>query len=155
MKTHDFSADPKLLAVLNVQRSEHQWADLTDEQREPIEAGVSLAATICLTAIEHGAEAGFCANTDLENDGGAAFIAPNRSEEQKQALLETLARLTLKMRLNFYAYLEQLSPPPGTTDVLIISCTDSERIQQQVARLNALGCNVLFHRLEGGAPDER
>lgn len=151
VKTHDFSIDPKLMVVLNVQRSEHQWADLSDVEREPIERGISLAAGICASAITNGAEAGFCANTDLESDGGAAYLAPARSEGQKQELLTLMSRMTLKMKLNFYAYLEQLTPPEGTTNVLILSCVDSERIQAQVWRLRQLGYDVLFTQLEGGA----
>ncbi len=150
VKTHDYSIDPKLMVVLNVQRSEHQWADLSEGEQEPIEYGISLAASICIRAITDGAEAGFCANTDLESDSGAAFIEPRRSETQKQELLTLMSRMTLKMKLNFYAYLEKLSPPDGATNLIILSCVDSERIQAQVGRLESLGYNVLFIMLEGG-----
>ena len=153
VKTHDCSADPKMLVVLNVQLSEHQWDALDEKQLESIEMGVSIAASICLTAIDKGAEAGFCANTTLETDETPAFIAPARSEEQKRLILETLARLTLRMRLNFYAYLEAIEIPNGTTDMLVLSCVDSEKIETEIQKIRSRGINVMLHELKGGKND--
>lgn len=154
VKTYDYSADPRLLVVLNVQRSETQWADLTDEESAAIERGVALAASICLHAIERGAEAGFCANTDLETDHAPAFLTPARSEEQKRALLTLMARLTLRMRLNFHAYLDQLELPPGTTDVLVLSCFQTRRVADALARMSASGVKTLCYHLSGGRGDD-
>lgn len=153
VKTHDCSADPKMLVVLNVQLSEHQWDALSAEQLESIEKGVSAAASVCLFSIDHGAEAGFTANTSLETDNASVLVAPSRSEEQKRLILETLSRLTLKMRLNFYAYLEALEIPEGTTDMLVLSCFDSDRIEAELSKFRARGINVVLSLLEGGIKD--
>lgn len=155
VKTYDYSADPRLLVILNVQRSENQWADLSEAESEAIERGVSIAAGVCLAAIDRGAEAGFCANTDLETDGAAAFLAPARSEWQRRELLKLFARLTLRMRLNFYAFLDQLELPSGTTDVLVISCYQSRRIEDTLARMRLSGVKTLYYPLKGGRDDDR
>ncbi|MDD3410416.1 MAG: DUF58 domain-containing protein [Eubacteriales bacterium] len=152
VKTYDFSADPHLLVVLNVQRSENQWADLTEAESAAIEEGVSIAAALCLRAIDQGAEAGFAANTDLETDGAPALLAPARSEEQKRALLTLMARLTLRMRMNFYAYLDAL--PRGVTDVLVLSCYESRRVSEALERLRLSGVRVQLYRLRGGVKSD-
>lgn len=153
VKTYDCSADPRLLVVLNVQLSENQWADLIGDEIAAIERGISLAAAICLHSIDSGAEAGFCANTDLETDGAPAMLAPARSERQKTELLTLLSRLTLHMRQNFYAYLDSLTLPANTTDVLVLSCCPSKRIEDALARMRASGVQTLLYRLPGGRDD--
>jgi RNA polymerase sigma factor RpoD-like protein len=57
VKTHDFTADPRLMVLINGQKSESQWGDLMDYEQEPIEYAISLAATLCLDALRRGQEA--------------------------------------------------------------------------------------------------
>ena len=43
----DYTADPHLLVLLNVQRTVDQWGDLMDYEQQEIELAISYAATLC------------------------------------------------------------------------------------------------------------
>ncbi len=148
--TYDFSADPCLLVVLNVQRTEGQWADLSADELAVTEADVSLAASLCLAALNRGAEIGFAANTDtLAQEGQCVWLPPMRSQAQAEALLSLFARLTLRRAANFYTFLERLAPP-ADADILILSHYHSQRIDQAIAGLRAGGHQVMLQSLSGG-----
>lgn len=154
VNTFDFTADPSLLVVLNVQLAEHQWGELSEIQLEGVEWSVSLAQALCLQALEGGAKAGFAANTDTKQDEGACvFCAPQRSHEQADALLLLFARLTLRRVLNFYTFLERLDPP-ADADVLILSPYTSEHIESAMDALRARGHSIALQLLTGGAADD-
>lgn len=150
VKTCDASADPKMLVLLNVARSARQWADLGEQETQVIEDALSLAATVCLLAIDRGAAAGLAANTTLTDEGEEALLLPDRSTEQKDALLSLCARMTLKMHRTFPAFLAQLTLPPGVEDVLILTCYEDEAITAQAERFREQGARVVCHLLEGG-----
>ncbi len=65
VKTYDYTADPRLMVVLNVQIQEHQWAELMKYEQDVIEYGISLSATLLTRALEAGVEAGFACNGQL------------------------------------------------------------------------------------------
>ena len=68
VKTHDFSASPNLLVLLNTEISEKQWGIVLENEAQPIEYGISLAATIISWAIKNGLKAGFGTNGYLSDD---------------------------------------------------------------------------------------
>lgn len=151
VKTCDASADPKMLVLLNVARSARQWADLGEQEAQVIENALSLAATLCVLAIDRGAAAGLGANTTLAGEEEAeALLPPDRSTTQKTAVLALCARMTLKMHRTFPAFLAQLTLPPGVEDVLILSCYEDAEITAQAERLREQGARVVCHLLEGG-----
>lgn len=150
VNTHDFSADPKLLVVLNVQLAENQWDNLSPMELESVERLVALAATLCLQAVEHGAEAGFAANTDTKKEENVCvYLAPQRSRAQAEALLSLFARLTLRRALNFYTLLERLSPPPEA-DLLILSAYTSANMERAAHALRMRGHRVALQLMSGG-----
>ena len=85
--------------------------------------------------------------TDEEEE---ALLLPDRSTEQKDALLSLCARMTLKMHRTFPAFLAQLTLPPGVEDVLILTCYEDEAITAQAERFREQGARVVCHLLEGG-----
>ena len=101
-------------------------------------------------AIDRGAAAGLAANTTLTDEGEEALLLPDRSTEQKDALLSLCARMTLKMHRTFPAFLAQLTLPPGVEDVLILTCYEDEAITAQAERFREQGARVVCHLLEGG-----
>ena len=97
-----------------------------------------------------GAAAGLAANTTLTDEEEEALLLPDRSTEQKDALLSLCARMTLKMHRTFPAFLAQLTLPPGVEDVLILTCYEDEAITAQAERFREQGARVVCHLLEGG-----
>ena len=150
VNTFDFTADPRLLVVLNVQRAENQWDNLSPAELDAVERGLSLAATLCLQAVEQGAEAGFAANTDTRADEGlCVYLPPRRTHAQAEALLSLFARLTLRRARGFPTMLEQMTPP-ADADILILSLYESATIARAMAGLRARGHRVALQLLSGG-----
>ncbi len=152
VKTFDYSAEPRLMIVFNVQLGERQWGALNEEQMAVVERGLSLAASLMMRVMDAGASAGFCANTDTLTPGERAYLPPVTGQGRKAEALSFLARLTLKMRMNFYAYLKELQT--DADDILVLSCADSRRIREQIDRLRSEGRNVAFYRMPGGWNDD-
>ena len=62
VRTHDYTADPRLMVLINGQKTESQWGGLMDYEQEQIEYAISLAASLCVDALRRGQEAGFAAS---------------------------------------------------------------------------------------------
>lgn len=155
VKVHDFSADPKLLVVLNVQASEDQWGELMDYEQPPIEQGIRIAATTCLRALAGGVEAGFAANASLVGaEGRCVRLAPARASGQAEGLLTALARLRIHREVSFPTFLEELKGLTGA-DILILSMYDSPLLEERREQLRRMGNNVVMRLLERGAQTSR
>lgn len=152
VKVRDYTADPRMLVVLNVQTSEEQWGELMDYEQEGIEQGIRIAATLCLRALNTGVEAGFACNGCLQGDKGSGktvFVPSRSSNSQAELLLATMARLEIHREKTFSTFLENLGDMVNT-DVLILSTYDSEAIRYQMNMLRRAGNSVTFMQLERG-----
>ena len=141
VKTHDYTASPRLMVLINGQKTENQWGDLMDYEQEAIERAISLAATLCLTALRQGVEAGFGANLPLDEAETGAYLPPLRGRGRQEELLRAFARLRVRRVCRFPTFLEQLPPLRGA-DYLLLSCYDSEEIRQRMAALRRAGCTA-------------
>jgi uncharacterized protein (DUF58 family) len=144
VKTHDYTADPRLLVILNVQAKENQWTDLMGYEQERIEFGIRLAATLIMKSLAAGLEAGFCANAPVFGETAPLVVEPRRAQGQAEAVLDALdalARLTIKRARSFPTFLDDLGHMTGM-DILILSCYDSGLIQERVNALRAMGNSV-------------
>ena len=154
VKTYDYTADPRLMVVLNVQMQEHQWGELMRYEQDRIEYGISLAATLLTRALEAGVEAGFACNGQLTiRPEEPVVIPPQRASTQGDVLLSAMAQLMIKRSLNFHTFLEELSAYQDM-DILILSAYDSELIQEGVELLRARGNSVTLSLIGGGRNEE-
>ncbi|MBQ6805377.1 MAG: DUF58 domain-containing protein [Clostridia bacterium] len=151
VKTHDYTADTKLLVIINAQMSEKQWGDLMDYEQDVIENAISIAATLCLKVLQGGVAAGFAANMPLgkENDS-TTLLPPERHATRDEELLSAFARLEIKRTRNFLSFLEDLSFLRGT-DILLLSAYTSEGMEEKLQQLRMLGNTVTLHLLGKGA----
>ncbi len=152
VKTRDYTADPRMLVVLNVQASEEQWGDLMDYEQEGIEQGVRIAATLCQRALDAGVEAGFATNACMTGEKGTGktiLIPSRRSNDQMEVLLTAMARMEIHREITFPTLLEALCDLQGE-DMLILSVYDSEQIQSRLDMLRAAGNSVTMMMLERG-----
>ena len=152
VKTRDYTADPRMLVVLNVQASEEQWGDLMDYEQEGIEQGIRIAATLCQRALNAGVEAGFASNACLigeKGEGRTILMPARRSADQMELLLTAMARMEIHREVTFPTFLESLCALQGE-DILILSTYDSEQIQIRVDMLRAAGNSVTMMMLERG-----
>ena len=141
VKTRDYTADPRLMVLINGQKTESQWGDLMDYEQEQIEYAVSLAASLCVDALRRGLEAGFAASMPLDEETVCACLPPQRYAGWEETLLSAFASLRIRMLHSFPTFLEQLPRMTGT-DIVILSCYDSPEIQQKMNRLRQMGNSV-------------
>ncbi len=149
VKVRDYTADPRMLVVLNVQASEEQWGDLMDYEQAGIEYGIRAAATLCKRALDAGVEAGFASNACYlgeKNTGKTVYVTSQRSDGQMEVILTAMARLEIHREVNFPLFLESLCV--GTNvDILVMSLYDSEQIQARLQMLRSAGNSVTFMKL--------
>ena len=152
VKVHDYTSDPKVFVMLNIQTSENQWTDVSSQYEESMEQGIRIAATLCLRAINMGLNAGFASNACLrgkENSGECVFVPSAGGSAQADKLLETMAQMLLHREKTFPTYLSELRSLTGE-DILIISAYDSEELSRAIHQLRAQGNTVNVMRLELG-----
>lgn len=155
VKVRDYTADPRVMVVLNVQTSEKQWGDLMDYEQEGVEQGIRIAATLCMRALGAGVEAGFASNACLigeKGEGKTVFVPARRSQAQANILLGTMARLLIHRETSFNTFLDELCLEKGI-DVVILSAYDSEELRARMARLTRNGNSATLLRLERGKRD--
>lgn len=150
VKTHDFTADPRLMVILNCQLREDQWGELMDYEQEKIEHGISLMATICMKALKMGTQAGFAANMPMEGDDACAYVQPVGGAGAEDMLLSAMSLLQVKRAKRFPLFLESLGHVTGM-DIILLSCYTSDEIEQHVELLRRAGNHVRLMLLEGGA----
>ncbi|MDD4796150.1 MAG: DUF58 domain-containing protein [Eubacteriales bacterium] len=147
VKTHDYTASPKLYLLVNVQRHEDQWDDLTEDQHGPIEELLSLCATYAAWARGNGVETALRCNarqnilddTRLEVDFGGG-------DGHFHQLMATLARIKILRRRSFSSFLDEEILPSGVSgaDIVILSCYWSPSLEERANRLRALGNSVTW-----------
>ena len=147
VKTHDYTADTKLLVVINAQMSENQWGDLMDYEQDMIERAISIAATVCVKVLSAGVAAGFAANMPMGESEIPALLPPERHSAREEELLSAFARLKILRCRNFLSFLDDLSFLRGT-DILLLSAYVSEGMEEKISQLRFLGNTVTVYRLE-------
>lgn len=146
VKTHDYTADPRLMVLINAQKTEEQWGDLMDYEQERIEYAISLAASLCVDALARGTEAGFGANMPMDEETESTCLLPARYAGRDEQLLRALACLRIRRVRSFPTFLEQL-PRQSGMDIVILSCYESESIRAQMECLRRLGNSVMLYIL--------
>lgn len=138
----DPSSDPKLMILLNFDLSEEMWDTVIEEER--VETGLSYAACLIRTALDEGVPAGFAANSTITYGADDYVYFPPRSGgAQMQAVLEIMARLTLRRTRSFEALLKKLVEEiSGDTDLYIISHYMTPKASSLISALEAQGNKV-------------
>jgi uncharacterized protein (DUF58 family) len=147
VKTHDYTADTKLLVVINAQMTEDQWGELMDYEQAVIERAISIAATVCVRVLRAGVAAGFAANMPLDDGDTPAIDPPERYNAREEELLSAFARLKILRCRSFLSFLDDLSFLRGT-DILLLSAYESEGMAEKISQLRFHGNTVTVYRLE-------
>ena len=137
----DYSADHRLLIVLNVEDHEGMWSVATDEAL--VEYGLSLAAGMARHAIENGLEAGFAANAAEAGRGGEerpAFVRPDAGQPHLAAIFESMARVKTERLLPLHELLHLIGERlDNRTDIAVLSSYENEKIAEAARKLEQLG----------------
>ena len=149
VRTHDFTAQTRLMVVINSQLSQHQWGELMDYEQGPVEYAISAAATLCCEALRQGLPCGFAANMPLGESNDSTVLPPSAGAAREEELLSALARLQVRYVKRFPTFLEELQEFTGM-DFLILSTYDAPEIQEKIQLLRERGNTVRLHLFDKG-----
>ncbi|MCQ6562091.1 DUF58 domain-containing protein [Paenibacillus mendelii] len=138
----DFTADYRLMVVLNVEDHTDMWDTVNDT--ELIEQGIRCAAGYIQYATEQGLESGFASNGhELDIPGKPMIEEMGSGHEHLMAILEQMAKLVIVRAMPFDALLAYI----GTTldarcDLVIVSAFMNDKITAEVERLRHGGHGI-------------
>ncbi|NLB38350.1 MAG: DUF58 domain-containing protein [Clostridiales bacterium] len=141
VKARDYTADPHLLVLLNVQLKVDQWGDLMEYEQDEVETAISHAATLCLQALRAGVGAGLAANAPIVPGGEPLIMMPERSAGRDTEILEALARLRILRIRTMHAFLDDLSGVTGL-DIVVLTAYTDEWIEERLQALRRAGNSV-------------
>lgn len=135
---YDYTADTRLLLMLNVETEENQWGNTTDEAC--VERAISIAASIAQYAVDNGIEIGFMTNAKASDDPEEELsLEPQSGAGQLNDLMHMMARMTTRRRCTFKTMLERQTATVSGCDILVIAAFTSEELEEQFDRLRASG----------------
>ena len=149
VRVHDFSAQTRLMVVINSQLKENQWDNLMEYEQTLIEQEISLAATLCVQALRTGLTAGFGCNMPLTGEKSCTLTLPSGGAAREEELLASFARLKILRVLNFNAVLSTL-PEMSGLDIVVLSTYTSDALEEQLSLLRSRGNVVMLHVMEKG-----
>lgn len=144
----DFTADRRLLIMLNIEESENMWRAVTDPER--IERGISIAATLAKYAMDHGLETGFvCNGPAADQRGEPVWIMPAAGSAHLDFILEQMAKLVIERACDTNTLLARLVEERVTgQDMVWITAFVSERMLACKQQLEQMGNAVEIMKLE-------
>lgn len=149
VRVHDYSAQTRLMVVINSQLKEAQWDNLMEYEQDMIEREISIAATLCVRALRQGLTAGFATNMPLAGSEECTVFAPSGGAAREEELLSAFAHLKILRVRSFNTFLESLTTY-SDLDMIVLSCYDSEALQERLQELRLRGNTVHLHVLESG-----
>ena len=145
----DYSADHRLMIVLNVEDHEGMWSVATDD--ELVEYGLSAAAGMARHAVENGLEAGFAANAAEAGRAGEeqpAYVEPDAGQPHLMAIFESMARLKTERLLPLHELLALIGERlVSRTDIAVLTSYENERIAEAARNLEQQGHAVRILQL--------
>jgi uncharacterized protein (DUF58 family) len=144
----DFTADPKLMILLNFETTERMWNKVTKPAL--VETGITYSASITHEMTTQGLEVGFfCNGSALGKPGVPVHIPPGQGLAHEQAILEALAKLQLEACLSIDVCLENFDQlESDASDLLLITAYVSDTMEQKLQKLRHLGYQIEVLMLE-------
>jgi len=139
VREQGYSADRRIMVLLNVAVTEEMWGDVTDEPL--IEWGIRCGLTLAERGLSAGMPVGFGCNAGTKDEPLSRIRLPARSGGlQHQEVLDAMAKLELVQTLNFHDYLQleaELQEEPA--DYVILTAYVSEKLRAALQMLEERG----------------
>lgn len=147
VRTHDFTAQTRLMVVVNAQLTYHQWGNLMEYEQGPVEHAISMAATLCTQVLASGLPCGFAANMPTGDASVCTVLPPSAGAAREEELLAAMARLKVRFIKNFHEFLDELMGMNGV-DFLLITAYTCPEIEERIEELRQRGNTVHVHLLD-------
>lgn len=153
----DFTADHHLMIYLNFDQTEDKWLPIINE--EILERGLSYAASIAHHTLSQGIPTGFGCNSYLvtsDDKKKSIKLYPATGKVQLNVLLEYMGKAAMANSSSFYEFLEEdVENRLEQTDILLITSTVTEKMQDQINLLERRGNKIEVLWLEEYPPEKR
>lgn len=152
VKMHDYTVQPKLILLLNIDPREDFWGNLTEDQQEQLEYGIRLAATLGHWAYENDMEIGLYANGVVKYAPDTKItLPPAHSDRQQQELLNILAGFVAKQSESIYQTIARMTADDiDDADILVLSSYWNEALAQRCDELRLRGNNITYIPIQKG-----
>jgi len=147
VRTHDFTAQTRLMVVVNAQLTYHQWGSLMEYEQGPVEHAISMAATLCAQTLRSGLPCGFAANMPSYEENVCTVMPPDAGAAREEELLAAMAHLKVRFIKNFHEFLDELTGMTGM-DFLLITAYTCPEIEERIEELRLRGNTVHVHLLD-------
>lgn len=140
VKKMDYTSDPSVMVYLDVQTNETHWNDI---DRDAIEAGVELCASLLETATAQKVPFGFGVNSVDPFSRSSTFIKPHMSQKQKVAILDALAMVSPFRGLPMAGLIRKSHAvlDKGTRIVIVTACL-TEALNREIIMLHRKGFRI-------------
>ncbi len=136
VKKNDYTAQPALTVVLNIQSIENEYHGTVD--KDIIELGIKVAATMFDRALKNGVPVRFASNGCVSSEpDNMIFTAESSGMEHVRGLMSILARLELKRNRDFEEYLNNLEKEVAGADIVIITAYMNPGLYDAVYKLKS------------------
>lgn len=140
VKRFDYTSNPAIMMLLDVQTREIYWKDIDTEL---IEKGVEIAASLTRQSLEEKVAVGFTSNVVFENEDMDVFVEPKVTEKQENKILEALAKVSYRRTYsmdNFIAANIQWLSIDYT--LVILTAYIANELKHKLNRLATKGYNI-------------
>ena len=114
-------------------------------ERDGIERGIRVAATLCMAALAAGSEIGFASNACLAGDKGngrTVYVPSRRSFDQAGQILTAMAVMLIHREITFNTLLDGLCERIRDTDIIILTMYMSAALTRCIEKLRARGNSI-------------
>lgn len=148
VREQGYTADRRIMVLLNVAVKEDMWDDVTDEGL--IEWGIRCALTLVERGLSEGMPVGFgCNAASVDEPGRCTRLSPASGNVQHMLILDAMAKLELTQELNFPEFLRlETLAQEDSSDYVVISAYKSAKLQEQIQLLESRGSKVHLLPLE-------
>lgn len=151
VKQRDYTVSPRALLVMNCQISEGLVGGMEPSQVALLENGVRICAALAAWCVGNGIDVGFLTNGASKLDDSALSIEPRCADAHLERILEALALLVIKMKLDMHTLLDrQIAAAVSDMDILVVSAYWSDELEQRAARLRRQNNSVTWLPITAG-----
>lgn len=154
VRKHDYTADYRLVVLLNVEDHAGMWQAVSD--KELIEHGIRKAAGMLQLAEEQGLAFGFASNGhDLDQPSLPVWTTRAAGREHLLHVLDTMARLVINRSVPFESLMsEAAAHTDERCDIVVISAFWSDVLEEKAAALRLQGHHVYWLPIESPTGEE-
>lgn len=140
VKKYDFTSNPAIMILLDIQTTEIYWKNLDEEL---IEKGIEIAGSLTRQALSEKVAVGFGSNSILEGEMEEVIVEPKISDKQERKILEALAKVTYRRTYSMEKFLsvKQQCFPIDYTLVILVSYLSPE-LKKKLNMLTTKGYNI-------------